>query len=84
MQWEEYLVSFGTLVLVLGLVPTVFGRHKPALSTSLVTFAVLSSFVVAFFSLHLYLAAALNTLNALVWGIIALQVFSAKRKNKDY
>lgn len=79
MPIQDLIFAVGGLILSAALLPTVFGPDKPALSTCLLTAAVLVSFSISFASLGLWLAFAANAISATLWGVIALQIIVRRR-----
>lgn len=73
LSWQDLTFAAGSVVFALALLPTVLGRHKPELSTSAVTAAVLAVYVGAFASLGLWWAAATDGLTTALWAVIAAQ-----------
>ena len=73
MIWQDIVLMVGSFIFSIALIPTVRGKDKPALSTSLLTSGVLSVFVICFFTLGLYLAAISGILTTIMWVILALQ-----------
>jgi len=53
--------------------PTVLGKHKPALSTSVLTGAVLFVFAITYMTLHLWFAAVTTLMTSIQWFILAAQ-----------
>lgn len=74
--WQDLVFGAGSLVFVVALLPSVFSKHKPALSTSVLTALVLYTFAVTYFTLGFYISAAITLTTALVWTILAVQRFA--------
>lgn len=77
----DYILSFGNVIFAFALLPSVFGKSKPAAWTSLITFFVLCCFSVSYGLLRLPLAAALNSVNAVLWGTLFWQKRHELRKS---
>lgn len=75
MQWQDALLSTGSIIFIIALLPSVFGKHKPAVATSVMTSTVLVTYVVAYSSLKLWFAATLTMATAALWCLLALQQF---------
>jgi hypothetical protein len=73
MAWQDIILSIGNFIFVIALLPSVFGPDKPALSSSLLTGAVLSCFTVIYASLALWTATIAVGLSAFVWFVLAYQ-----------
>lgn len=72
----------GNFVIVLALIPTVLGKHKPEPVTSLLDGLVLTSFAVVFFTLGLYLGAVAVSISALLWFTLLGQVLAIRRRGR--
>lgn len=72
-HWQDYVLAVCIFAFNIALVPTVLGKSKPALSTSVVTALALAATVVVYVSLSLWYAASMGTLNALLWITLAVQ-----------
>ena len=71
--WQDLVFFFGQLLFFVALVPSMRSTQKPPLSSCLVTFVVLLTFVPANFTLHLYLATLMTVVTASAWGILTCQ-----------
>lgn len=72
-MWQDYVLTAGSVVFIVALLPAVFSDAKPPKTTSLMTAAVLYVFALTDVSLHLYLTAAITFLTAATWTILAAQ-----------
>lgn len=63
----------------IALVPTVFSKSKPALSTSAMTVVFMVATVVVYVSLSLWYSAAMSSINALLWATLGVQKGLASR-----
>lgn len=73
MIWQDAVFAVGSWLLSAALLPMVFGPHKPALSSSLFTAAILTVYALTWCSQSMYAAAASCGLTALLWYVLALQ-----------
>lgn len=73
MQWQDFIFSIGNFTLALALLPSLFGKHKPDLKTSILTSITLATFGVAFASLQMWLSTAAVLLSTVLWMILAYQ-----------
>lgn len=78
MKTQDWIFAIGTVVLIIGLLPTVYRPNKPHVHTAVAYGCVLTAFAMGFGSLHLYLSAGLTSINALIWFVIAGQIWSDK------
>lgn len=73
MAWQDTVISACTIVLVLGVFPSIFGKDKPALATCLITTAAIALMALMFYSLELWFTAIANTANTAVWTTLMIQ-----------
>ncbi|OGE36423.1 hypothetical protein A3A14_00050 [Candidatus Daviesbacteria bacterium RIFCSPLOWO2_01_FULL_43_38] len=73
MPWQDLILSSGTVVLILALLPSVLSKDKPAIPTSIVTGIVMSIFAFVYASLTLWFTAGAVSLISLLWFILAVQ-----------
>jgi hypothetical protein len=74
-QWQDTALATSTCVFNIALLPSVFGKHKPALGTCALTATFLCVNVTAYFTLHLWYAAAMASINLCLWAILLAQVY---------
>lgn len=79
MSWQDIIFGGGNLVFAVALLPSIFSEHKPALSTCLITGAVLLSFAVTYASLALWAGMAMVALNGALWLVLAVQQYRRRR-----
>lgn len=72
-DWQDIVLAVGALIFSLALIPSITSEHKPALWTSGITFAVLAIYTVTYASLSFWYTTFAVGLNALCWGILAVQ-----------
>lgn len=77
-HWQDYVIAVGSIIFVIALIPSVLGKHKPALSTSLLTGTVLLVFAMTYLTLSLWFAAITTTLTATLWYVLAVQKYLQK------
>lgn len=79
MVWQDLVLSAGSFVFFLALIPSVIGKDKPAFSTSVMTGSVLAVFTVTYFTLGLWLATFTTSLASILWAILAIQKYNQKK-----
>lgn len=79
MYWQDIILTIGQYILVIALLPSVFGKDKPALSSSLLTGTIVVIFTGVYATLGLVSSAVASSAIALTWFILAWQQY---RKNK--
>lgn len=78
MFWQDYVITFGTILFIVALIPSVLSKDKPALSTSILTGSVLGTFVIVYFSLGLTFAAFTNAMTSFLWFVLAFQKYQVE------
>ncbi len=79
MHWQDIILSVGQYIFVLALLPSVFGRDKPALSSSLLTGSVLAIFSCVYASLTLWGSTIASAIVAATWFLLAWQQYWKKQ-----
>lgn len=82
MAWQDIILSVGSWIFTIALIPSVLSKDKPALSSSLTTGSVLAVYAVTYLTLSLWTAAASTVLVAGMWFTLAVQKYRADRKAK--
>ena len=83
MSWQDLVLAVGGFVIAAGIIPTIVGPVKPAITTSATIFVVLGVSTVAFASLGLWLTAAGAAIQFVLWGIVLAQTFAARGAARD-
>ena len=83
MSWQDLVLAVGGFVIAAGIVPTILGRVKPAIVTSLTIVVVLGVSMFAFATLGLWLTAAGVALQFVLWGIVLAQTVLARGAARD-
>jgi len=83
MAWQDIVFSIGAWIFVIALLPSVFGKDKPALLSSLITGSVLAIFAFTYVSLSLGMAALSTSMVSLTWFVLAIQKIMINRKEKS-
>jgi hypothetical protein len=73
MTWQDIAIGLGQCVFVVALVPTILGKEKPPLTTSLPTATVLGMYTFVFLSLSLPFSTIMSLLSAMAWLVIGYQ-----------
>lgn len=79
MLWQDWVISIGQLGLVAALIPTIKGKDKPALFTSLLTGAILTIFAFTFSTLSLWTSTITSLISAASWFLLAYQKYRQKK-----
>jgi len=73
MPWQDVVITIGQTIFAVALIPSIIGKDKPALTSSLVTGTFLIIFAFTFATLSLWLAVISSTINGVLWFILAYQ-----------
>ena len=73
MIWQDILIMLGGFGFSIALLPSLLSKGKPARATCLITGGILSSYVVAMYTLELYLSALGTSITAALWWTLLFQ-----------
>ncbi len=73
MQVQDFILTAGSLVFIAALIPTILGKGKPEISTSLTTGSVLVVFSGVYISLDLWFSACTTFVTSLCWFMLTIQ-----------
>jgi hypothetical protein len=81
MNIQDLIFALGGLIFAIALLPSIRSSHKPALSTCIMSTAILTAFSIndLTFDHPLYFAFVTTGLNALAWVVLAVQQFRLAR-----
>ncbi|MEX1027637.1 MAG: hypothetical protein WD049_06480 [Candidatus Paceibacterota bacterium] len=79
-MWQDIVFSLGQVLFVVALLPSVFSKDKPALSSSLMTGCILATFGITYASMGLYWSAGTAAAIAATWFVLAVQKFLMNQK----
>ncbi len=82
MTWQDIILSVGSWIFAIALIPSILSKDKPALSSSLITGSVLTIFACTYLTLSLWTTAASTVLVAGMWFTLALQKIRLTRREK--
>lgn len=75
MAWQDIVLSVGSWIFIAAMLPMLFGKYKPPLSTSVPTGLVLVAYTFVYSSLHLRLSMVSTGIMAVAWLGLAAQKF---------
>ncbi len=78
MHWQDVVLTIGQIIFIIALFPSIVGKDKPALQTSILTSAVAFSVAIVYITLSVQFAAISAGLNGIFWLILAVQKYTAK------
>ena len=77
-SWQDVVLTFGSVVFLVALIPTILGSAKPAPLTSFSTGTVLLLFAVTYATLELPFASIVTAATGLAWFLILWQSLRSK------
>lgn len=80
MIWQDLVFSTGSFLFVIALLPSIFSKDKPPITTSIMTGSVLIIFAAAYTTLSLWLSASITLLTGILWLTLAGQKYIIKKK----
>ena len=80
MPWQDIVITIGTFIFAIALIPTLKSKDKPPISTSLTTGLTLLIFALTFASLGLWFSFIMNLVTGTLWLILARQKIRVKDK----
>ena len=80
--WQDFVLATSTLAFNIALLPSVLSKHKPALGTCVLTAIFLTANVTAYFTLHLWYAAVMASINLALWVTLLVQVYSRRGRQR--
>ena len=73
MIWQDILITAGTFVLSVAMIPTLRGSQKPPIASSIPTALVLASFSIAFVTMGLTASCIGAAIQSIVWSTLFIQ-----------
>ena len=81
MSWQDIVLSIGSWIFVIALIPAIRSREKPPLSTSLLTGTILAVFAVVYFTLELWSSVIAVSATSTAWFTLAVQKIWYNKEN---
>lgn len=78
MIWQDWVLGATTIIFSISLLPSILGKEKPAISTSLTTGLTLILVVFTQATLSLWFAATASATASFLWLTLAVQKFRSK------
>lgn len=75
MAWQDIIIAAGQWVFLLALLPSIFGKDKPALATSIATSVVLAVLAFTYATLSLWVSTISGILVSSAWLVLAVQKY---------
>lgn len=73
MSWQDIVISIGSALLTIGLIPTVVAKEKPAVTTSLTSGTIILVFAATGTTIGLWFTAAVQVITSGLWFVLAYQ-----------
>ena len=83
MTWQDIVLSVGSWIFIVALLPSLFGKDKPPISTSLLTGVVLLIYTFVYSTLHLWLSMASTGVLGVAWLVLGAQKYLAESHLKQ-
>jgi len=83
MQWQDIVITVGSWIFAIALIPSIRGKNKPELSSSVMTGSLLTVYIFVFGSLELLGSAISSAVVALCWWILAYQKWRLNKKENS-
>jgi hypothetical protein len=80
MHWQDWVLTIGSFVFIIALIPSLMSKDKPALFTSLLTGFFLCLYTGVYASLNLRSSTISTGILALAWLMLGVQKFLQTRK----
>jgi hypothetical protein len=84
MAWQDIIIAGGQWIFLLALLPSIFGKDKPALTTSILTSVVLAILAFSYATLSLWISTISAMLVSSAWLTLAVQKYRINRHKKMY
>lgn len=83
MIWQDWVFTVGSLILTVGILPMLWHKHKPPLTSSIPVFVVLYAFTATYPTLNIYLACAIEGVQSTLWVALAVQRVQEVRRERN-
>lgn len=82
-NWQDIVLAISVLAFNVALVPSLIGKQKPRIATSLITATFVLPQVIVFMSLSLWYSFAMALINAIFWFSLAVQGFFQQKTRES-
>lgn len=82
MPWQDFVFTIGNVIFIFALIPSITGKDKPPVLTSLPSSIVLLTFSFAFATLGLWWSAFVTLIVSILWLILAIQKYKSSKKKR--
>lgn len=77
-MWQDYVFLIGGIIADIALVPMIFHKNKPPLTTSIPTAVIIIAYCFSYATLNLYFATFIAATTGVIWTILAIQKARSK------
>lgn len=81
-HWQDFVLSLCILCFNIALLPTLLSRHKPHVTTGIITAAFQIVAFSVYATLHLWYTGSMCLVNSLLWTIIVIQKLEMDKRPK--
>ena len=82
MSWQDIVLTLGTWLFNISLLPSVFGKDKPSFWTSVLTVILLIPFGAVYASYQLWYTVIATGVGIILWSTLAVQKLKQKAEIK--
>jgi hypothetical protein len=80
MRWQDIVISVVQVCFVFAMWPSIKGKDKPALTTSLMNVVLVSIIAFCMLTLHLWFSTTTSLMVASTWAVLAIQKLQTSRQ----
>lgn len=81
MLWQDYVIAIAQIGFIIALIPTLFTKDKPPVSTSFMNVIILAIITFCLFTLELYFSTVTASAIAITWAIVGFQKMKINKRN---
>jgi hypothetical protein len=78
--WQDWILAISIFALNIALFPSLWGKNKPRILTSVLTGIFLAPQLIVFFSLSLWYSFTMVLINIILWVTLAIQAARIHKK----
>jgi hypothetical protein len=79
-MWQDTVIAVCQLAFLPAMLPTLLGKDKPALTTSIANAVIVSIITFSLATLQLWFATITGAMIAAIWSILAIQKFAQDKR----
>lgn len=78
-MWQDTVIAICQLAFFPSMLPTLLGKDKPALTTSVLNACIVAIITGCFFTMQLWFSFVTGCITACIWAILALQKHTSSK-----